>query len=262
MDQDDLQRCVLRVLADGADSRLGHGKRYLVDSIKKAAPDARFTRSDIQQTVWSLVSQGLAYIDFSQPAPGNWALRLTAAGSAAVADEEINPNDPAGYLARLIKDVPGISPTVKKYATEALGAYTARLYLSCTVMLGVASEAAFLELAEAFTHALSGNHREKFSSIFHNPKQAYVAKFNEFRKRVEPLRGQLPEALQDGMDLWLNSVLDLLRVYRNDAGHPKGKTMDRDDCFINLRMFARYVHKMYVLKEFCQEAGESLGNAG
>lgn len=254
MDRDELQRITLRLLAkDRIDSRLGRGNHYLADAIKEAAQDKRISKADIQKTVWSLVSQGLAYIDFSQPAPENWYLLLTEAGYAAVHDEEVNPNDPFGYLKRL-NDVPGISAIVKKYASEAVHAYNSQLYLASAVMIGVASEAAFLELGAAFSRVLSEQSKDRFLSVFDNPKQTYIAKFAEFRKRLEPRKPMIPEELSDGMELWLNSVLDLLRVYRNDGGHPTGKSIDRDDCFINLRMFARYIKKMYLLKGFFEKS--------
>ena len=52
------------------------------------------------------------------------------------------------------------------------------------------------------------------------------------------------------MALTLDSVLDLLRIYRNQAGHPTGKHVSRDDAFITLQMFARYLQKLYTLRSF------------
>ena len=175
MDKDELQRLTLDLLSQGVDSRLGHGDFYLAEQIHQRAPGQDITRSDVQQTVWSLVSQGLAYIDFSQNAPENWKLCLTEAGHAAVRDEEFNPNDPAGYLARLVNQIPGISDDVRIYAKEALHAYNAQLYLSCSVMLGVASEAAFLELGAAFGQFLSGREKDRFLLVFEKPKQTHIA---------------------------------------------------------------------------------------
>ncbi len=60
----------------------------------------------------------------------------------------------------------------------------------------------------------------------------------------------MPGELADGMSLTLDSVLDVLRTYRNDADHPTGKRISRDDAFINLQMFVRYLQKLYALKNF------------
>lgn len=52
------------------------------------------------------------------------------------------------------------------------------------------------------------------------------------------------------MALTFDAVLDLLRIYRNDSGHPTGKHIDHDTAFINLQMFARYLEKLYQFKAF------------
>lgn len=79
-------------------------------------------------------------------------------------------------------------------------------------------------------------------------KTNYIDKFQEFRKRLEAHKPELPEDLRDGMSLWLDGVLDLLRIYRNDAGHPTGKRLDREDAFTLLALFVRYAQKLYALK--------------
>lgn len=56
------------------------------------------------------------------------------------------------------------------------------------------------------------------------------------------------------MSLTLDSVLDLLRITRNEAGHPTGRVVDRDEAFINLQMFARYLKKLYQLRAFFRQS--------
>lgn len=50
------------------------------------------------------------------------------------------------------------------------------------------------------------------------------------------------------MSLSLDSVLDLLRVARNDAGHPTGRFIDRGEAYINLQMFARYLDTLVMFR--------------
>jgi hypothetical protein len=57
------------------------------------------------------------------------------------------------------------------------------------------------------------------------------------------------------MALTLDSVLDLLRINRNEAGHPTGRKVDRDEAYINLQMFARYLQKLYALRTFFLGSG-------
>jgi hypothetical protein len=247
-----LQTTLMLLLSEGhIDNRLGGGEHYLSEALRqKLGPENRPTKSQIMSTVWSLIGQGLAYIDYSQSSPSNWSLYLTESGIAAANDESINPNMPGAYLERLSENIPGMSDAVRQYVIEAVGSYTSRLYLANSVMLGVASEGAFLEMASTFGKWLQGKEQEKFLKIIEDPKINYIQKFLEFRKRIEPHKPDLPSELADNMALSFDAVLDLLRINRNDAGHPTGKMISRDDAFTNLQIFARLLQKIYLLKDY------------
>lgn len=59
--------------------------------IAVSPPQDQPTYRQIMEGVWSLIGQGLAYIDYSQPAAENWMLHLTEAGRAAASDEKVTP---------------------------------------------------------------------------------------------------------------------------------------------------------------------------
>ena len=242
-----LQSVLLRVLAEpNSDTRLGEGRHYLTDAVfSRFADKAKPSAQQLMSAVWSLISQGLAYIDYHQSAPSNWTLRLTEAGIDAAQDGAVNPDNSGEYLERIKRIVPNTNKVVIQYAREAVTAYNARCYLASSVMLGVASEAAFIDMASSFGGWLHlPKERERFLTILENSRQNYITKFLEFRKRIEKYKTQIPDELSDGMALTLDSVLDLLRIYRNEAGHPTGKVVNRDDAFINLQMFARYLQNL------------------
>lgn len=257
----ELQTQLLKLLVDPTflDRRLGRGESYLAQGLRQKFPsDSVIPPQQIMQVVWQLVSQGLAYIDFSQSYPENWQLLVTEAGAEAARDEALNPDNFGEYLKELVDMVPAASSTVLQYATEAGNAYVCRCYFASTVMLGVASEAAFLEMARSFARWLPEKQGDHFREIIDSPRTNYITKFNEFRKRVEPHKPKIPAHLSDGMTLTMDAVLDLLRINRNDAGHPTGRTIGRGDAFISLQMFARYLHKLYAFKAFFESGTNAL----
>jgi len=246
-----LQSTILRLLSlPEIDKRLGRGEHYFTQAVLNAFPnEGRPPKDLIAQTLWSLVGRGLVYINIWQPAPENWEWRLTDIGKATAKDEQFNPDDPERYMAHLRSNIPEISDLVFTYANEAVGCYTHGYYLASAVMLGVASEAAFLEMAEASGPWL-GSAGTTLQKILDDPRQPYVRKFDEFRKRIEPLKDEIPDKLADGMSLTFSAVLDLLRIRRNDAGHPTGPSILREDQYISLQMFARYLQKLYQFRVF------------
>lgn len=205
---------------------------------------------EVYDAIWSLVRQGLVYLNTTSQDPRSWTFRLTDAGKAAANDEEANPDNSSRYIQRLTAQVPDASPIVMQYANEAVTSYLSQCYLASAVMLGVASEAAFLEMARAFADWLPKHEGEKLRTIIDGGRSNFISKFDEFRKRVNSHKNSLPAELSDGMALTLDGVLDLLRINRNEAGHPSGKRLDRADAFINLQMFARYLEKLYRLKGY------------
>ena len=251
----ELQRLVLQVLASGADTRLGGGRHYLAEAVRHVAPnDDRPSSAQIQAAVWGLVGRGLAYIDMSQRAPENWDLRLTSDGRALLQDDILNPDDPSGYLRQLYDQVPGLSDLAKRYIVEAIQTYYHGGYLASTVMLGVAAEAIVLDVGAALAEWLDDQAGENLRSTLASGRKTYVQKFEAFRDRLIPNASRLPAELGDGLDLQLNAVLDLLRVNRNEAGHPTGVIIERDDAFVSLRVFARAAKRLYGLKAAFSEA--------
>ena len=232
-------------------SRTGVDRRLvlLVREVRKTAPTGSQIRDgQIMEGVWSLIGQGLAYLDYSQSAATNWELWITANGRAVVNDEGINPDDPAGYIQNLDSEVPDLSEIVRQYVHEALRAYNARLYRSSAVMLGVASEAAVLEVAAALAQTMREEKKRQYLEQLEAPKRSYNAKFEDFRQKLRSRTDSMPEELTTKLDLTMNSVGELLRVYRNNAGHPTGKVASRHECFTFLHMFVQYAKRLYAIK--------------
>ncbi len=211
------------------------------------------------EALWSLLGQGLLYLNYYRNAerPNQWMFWLTELGDAVARDEIINPDSPDRYLKRLRNDVPAVSEIVMDYATESVRAYLSRCYLASTVMLGIATEAAFLELGEAFASWLPEESRTKFRGKLTSRGASYWQKFVEFRNRLEPKRGEPPEHLKEDIDVTLDATLNMLRIYRNEAGHPTGKQIPRARANQNLQLFAFLLGRMYELKAFFEVADPS-----
>ncbi|MET8145659.1 hypothetical protein ABZU32_35610 [Sphaerisporangium sp. NPDC005288] len=234
---------VLRLMATPhADSRF-HAA-YLPQSIA-AATGCR--PHEAWEALWGLLADGLIYLDPErQPASDNWRWKLSERGRRAVEGGPWEPYDPEGYLRRLRRQVPDLHPIAYQYMQEALQSFNAGCYLACSVMLGVAAEQVFIRVAEAMVAAL-GDSAEKLRKELDNPKSSQNARFQALRARLEPLRNTLPDDLGD--NLTMDAVADLLRVTRNEAGHPRGRAVDEDTAYTHLQLAARYLGKMTALAE-------------
>lgn len=227
-----------------ADTRFGH--HYLVDTM---AADSGRRPHEVWEALWSLVGEGLVYLDPGIQGSGtdNWNWRASSTGTKVATGGAWEPRDPEGYLGRLRQHIPPVDRAAIRYVEEALKAFNSRCYLATSVMLGVASERVFDGLARSVVEA-SGGSAKKLQDALDSPRTSQFTRFMELRKQLEPMRGQLPEGLAD--TLTLDAVADLLRITRNDAGHPTGTEVDEDTAYTHLQMGARYLQKMTSLQDY------------
>lgn len=244
----DVRSEVLKLLASSSvDARFAQS--YLPSAIR-ARIDCSMTQA--WEVLWGMTADGLIYLDPNGQGSStdNWRWRLSERGRAAATGGPWEPYDPEGYLTRLRRQIPDLDLVALRYVQEALGAFNAGCFLASSVMLGVASEQVFIGLANSVVTASDavpelGGSADKLKQATNNPKQSQHTRFLELRKRLEPLRPKLPDDLGD--NLTMDAVADLLRVTRNDAGHPTGRDVDENTAYTHLQMAARYLEKMTAL---------------
>lgn len=196
--------------------------------------------------LWGLVGDGLVYLDTAGQGSGtdNWQWRLSAEGKRVAKGGSWEPRDPDGYLDRIRREIPNLDDLVELYLTEALQSFNGRCYLATSVMLGVAAERAFLVMAKSYA-ASSMNGAPAIAKELAKPRSNYFALWTEFRKRVEPVRQDLPDGLADA--LTLDAIADLIRLTRNEVGHPTGRQVDEDTARVHLTIAPEYLRKMQQL---------------
>lgn len=248
----DVRRAVLDYLGNNGDPRFG--QPYLVGTIHR---ETGCSQSEVWETLWRLVSEGLIYLDTAGQGSGsdNWRWCLSADGNRVVSGGTWEPRDPDGYLARIRREIPDLDQLVELYLTEALHSYNARCYLATSVMLGVAAERAFLAMAKSYGSSTMPGART-IAKELERSRSNYFALWLEFRKRIDPVRQDLPDGLGDA--LTLDAIADLIRLTRNEAGHPTGRLIDADTALVHLTIAPMYLRKMQLLSaHFTQLPAES-----
>ncbi|BBY14391.1 hypothetical protein MMARJ_51310 (plasmid) [Mycobacterium marseillense] len=230
---------VLQALAMRVDSRFGES--YFV---QWQSSQLQCRPQQVMEVLWGLVGEGLVYLDMAGQGSNtsNWWWRLSSVGQTAAQGGSWEPRDVDGYLKRLRAHRPAVDEGAVRYVEEALRAFNARCYLATSVMLGVASERVINDLGHTLADA-AGVKATKLSKLLSSPTSRLAAQFDKVRKLLVQM--ELPEGLTD--TLTLDAVADLLRVSRNDAGHPTGAVVDEDTAYTHLQMAARYLQKMTTL---------------
>lgn len=208
----------------------------------------------IREIIWDLIVSRLVTIGINSSNP-NWPwLKLTEYGRQVVNSVLPTPHDPSGYLSRLQKEVPKIDNVIFTYLEESLRTYNIGALLSSTITLGCASEKALLILIEAFGNAIqNAKRKQKFEADTRG--RLIKRQFDVFVQNLNGIKGNLPGDIIDGVDTMLLGIFEMIRNYRNDAGHPSGKSISREQVYANLQVFIAYCKKVYQLKDFFERNG-------
>ena len=83
--------------------------------------------------------------------------------------------------------------------------------------------------------------------LLENKRKNYYEQWEEFRKWIDSQRKTLPNDMAD--KLTLDAIADLIRLTRNEAGHPSGKEIDEDTARLHLIMATTYLKRMDLLTQ-------------
>jgi hypothetical protein len=118
--------------------------------------------------------------------------------------------------------------------------------LSCTVMLGVATEHTFLLLLQVIES--NANYKATYKAVFE--QKTILQKINKFKNILEQNLKSLPDDIKEDFDTHFAGVLSVIRTFRNQSGHPTGKIIDREQAFVLLQLFIPYSKKLYQLMNY------------
>lgn len=210
-------------------------------------------RQPIWDIAWDLIIEGILrpgdrYQGFALP-----RIHVTEFGKEALKGA-ITPYDPEGYLRHLIEKVPTADEVIVRYVSESAATLRQNCLLSSTVMLGGASEHAFLMLLEAFQAALNPVDQAALAKTLEKMRSVKL-QHEEFMKWYErKLKALLkPDFGSDWLsetESALDFVLTYFRKNRNAAGHPSDARFSREMSAAHLVMFPTYLRSLYDLIEW------------
>ena len=211
--------------------------------------------SRVQSIFWDLFVEGVVRPGLNDGLSNDLPFfHVTEWGVEKLRGGRDTPYDPDGYFKRLAAAVPGLDPVVVAYLRESLHTFRIDCLLSSAITLGCASEKALLLLVGAYAAALADGRREAF--LRKTEGQAIRRQYDEFGKVLEGhLRPMLPGEVKENLDSALTTMFNLFRTHRNEAGHPTGKVVSREEQFAHILAFPFYVRKVYELIAWIKAKG-------
>lgn len=201
--------------------------------------DAQLRRIDerrFRELLWRLINSGVLVqgLDSSNE---QWPfLSVTELGEDYLQDRGSDVYDPDRYVEQLAAKHP-VDEVESRFLYQAIAAFHADLPDAAAVMLGAAAERLILVLSDAIADADStvAARIEKEANRSALSLLTYVSKYIEDRK------GRLPRRLREQVSTTFAGIASIVRIARNDAGHPAlDQAVGRDHALVLLRLFPHF----------------------
>lgn len=204
------------------------------------------------EVFWDLFRQGIITLGSDASNPEFPFFRVSAFGRRILEGGDSHFfHDVSSYEAVLRRELPGLDLITLLYLKEAMQAFLAGCVLSSSVMLGVATEHAFMQLLEAIE---SGSpHAATFKGLM--AEHTLLRRFNKFRRILEQNLPLLQTSTREDLDTNFGGILSLIRTFRNESGHPSGKIISRDQAYVLLHLFVPCCKKIYEVRHDLCRAG-------
>jgi hypothetical protein len=172
------------------------------------------------------------------------AFRVSEFGRKLIAHQQAYFfHDVSSYELAIKSEVPAIDSITLLYLKEAMQSFKTGCVLASTVMLGVATEHTFLLLLERIEQ--SHIHASIFARV--GRERTILQKVNKFKSILDGQVSNLPPEIKEDLDTHFAGILSIIRTFRNQAGHPTGKIIDREQAYVLMQLFIPYCRKMYQL---------------
>ena len=210
-------------------------------------PVQKHDENRVREIIWDLITERILTIGDYHNDTWPW-LSLTEFGENSINSNQPIPNDTTGYLRRIKRDISQLDNIIETYLIESIRTYNINQLLSSTITLGCASERALIILIELFEQTFIDNiKKQNFSKKVEG--KFIKTQFDEFDKSVKVILNNLPYDLRENYTNTLTGVFQMIRYNRNSAGHPTGKSVDKETLFANLQVFIPYCKYIYDLMD-------------
>ena len=199
------------------------------------------------EVFWDLFRQGIITLGLNDGSPQFPFFRISSFGKEIIEHEDVYFfHDLSSYEGMIRDNIPDIDDQTVLYLKEAMQAFLVGCRLSSSVMLGVAIEHSLENLYETISQ------NSKYQSHFEKVREerTLLRRYNKFKNKLNEKNKELPSDVKEDLTTNLDMIVSIIRNYRNESGHPSGKILSRDQCYVNLQLFIPCCKKIYDLKDF------------
>ena len=176
---------------------------------------------------------------------------LTKGGAEWATGNDPLPEDSARYMALLKKLVKALDPVIEQYVSEGLSSFVKGNYFAAAVMIGAASEKEVYLLGDAMMIALKDPKKQtELRNLLDGRGMNKLFKFIEGQISDPAIKKIIPYKVMEGADTHLMSLIESIRVQRNDAVHPQNAKVTSDSVRLSYQAFPHALEKIEELRDW------------
>lgn len=210
----------------------------------------RIDNQRFREILWKLINSGVL-VPGKDSSNENWPfLSITEIGQDYLDKGGPDVYDPERYVGQ-VATRHSVDEVEARYLGQAIAAFDADLPDASAVMLGATAEHVILLLAETIAQTDEDAARD-IERLRDGPALRLLRHVNSY---LEEHGGKLSRRLREQREANFGSVASIIRVARNDGGHPALDVVDRDQALLLLRIFPNFRNWGYdVMSELRAEA--------
>jgi hypothetical protein len=256
---DDVYSAALTALATGDVSRQSHPQfagllaatyRVFSPEDQRGEPPQQF-QMVFNEVYSELFRRRIIDIDMFDQTQSHRFFKITADAKEVLENhpDEVRFYGSDDYINRIRDRAPILSNTALHYCREAMNSYKADCALASSVMLGVAAECSINQLLDQIEQSMTTNadHAKRFKSIKARRKDRMLKLLSWLSTNLDSMKRDFDRRTRDGLKNRFDGIQELLRIYRNDSGHPTRATVHLKDVCLHLSFFIIYAEKISLL---------------
>ena len=201
-----------------------------------------------RETFWKLCGEGLVCPGYNHSNQNLPHISITDYGIKCFEEGKILPYDPEGFLNSLYANVKNIDDVIKMYFEEAVKCFIGRNYLSAVVMVGGAIEKTVIVLTEEIYKLIDIAEQPDYQKKILDQWKIKI-KFDNLLKFLSEkgYKHKLGRTSQEKLDSTLPAIVNIVRITRNETGHPTGREVYREEAEGEILLAKEGVIFMYKL---------------
>lgn len=209
-------------------TQINHIFEELPEYKTKTYIEKRQFLSEVRECVHDLMLLGIIYLGQPERTDSNF-FTISSYGLKCLAEDKVLPYDPQGFLNHVYGRIPSLDPIIKLYLEESVSCYSARRYLAVAVMIGGALERTIIVLTDEFAGQVKTKKVEYQKAVFQTEKPK--TKFDNFLKFLKDngYLKQLDLSTAETLESLFPSIVQFIRITRNDTGHPTGREINQEE---------------------------------